>query len=297
MRLALGPVAYLWPAAVLQCFYARVADWPVDVVYLGEVICAKRRELSLDGWLELAEGLRAAGKEVVLSSLALIEAASEAGALERLARNQRFPVEANDMAAVHLLEGGGFVVGPHVNVYNAETLHLLRECGATRWVPPVELSRHTLASLQSARPDGLETELFAFGRLPLAFSARCFTARAHNVGKDQCELRCGDYPDGLPVDTQEGARLFAINGIQLQSASPCNLIGELEAIRDIGVDLLRISPVSEGTGDVVRTFRDAVDGMLDATEASGVLARQLGPAWSNGYWHGEPGMSPGTADA
>ncbi len=41
------------------------------------------------------------------------------------------------------------------------------------------------------------TEVFAFGRMPLAFSARCFTARHHRLKKDECDFRCRDDADGM----------------------------------------------------------------------------------------------------
>ena len=140
MKLALGPIPYFWPHDKVYAFYERAADWPVDIVYVGETVCPKRRNLKLEDWLALAERLTAAGKEVVLSTLVLLEAESELGALERICSNGRFSVEANDMAAVQLLSGRGpFVAGPHINAYNGETLALLAECGARRWVLPIEL--------------------------------------------------------------------------------------------------------------------------------------------------------------
>jgi collagenase-like PrtC family protease len=158
--------------------------------------------------------------------------------------NGRFSVEANDMGAVNMLaDRARFVAGPHLNVYNASTLELLHAAGARRWVMPVELGREVLARLQAARPAGLETEVFAFGRLPLAFSARCFTARAHNLAKDDCGLRCADYPDGLLLSTQEAKPFLTLNGIQTQSAETCNLAGELAELQALGVDVLRISPM------------------------------------------------------
>ncbi len=51
------------------------------------------------------------------------------------------------------------------------------------------------------------TEVFAFGRMPLAFSARCFTARHHRLKKDECDFRCRDDADGLLLATSEGERL------------------------------------------------------------------------------------------
>lgn len=288
MKLALGPLLYFWPREQVLDFYRAAADWPLDVVYLGEVVCAKRRALNLDDWLALADSLRAAGKEVVLSSLALVEADSELRSLRRLADNGRHTLEANDWAAVHLLGGKApFVAGPHLNVYNGETLALLAEQGARRWVMPVELSRETLAAMQAVRPAGMQTEVFAFGRLPLAFSARCFTARARGLPKDSCQFCCGDYADGLLAESQDGAPFLALNGIQTQSASTCSLLDAVPELAAAGVDVLRLSPQSRHMAEVVAAFRSAVDGGHAAASAiSGLTAGAL----SNGYWYGEAGM-------
>ena len=159
MKLSLGPILYFWDRDAVFDFYARVGDAPVDIVYLGEVVCAKRRALRSEDWLRIAEELESAGKEVVFSTLALIEAESELGGMRRLCDNRRFPVEANDMGAVNLLAGRTrFVAGPHLNIYNAGTLALLAAAGARRWVMPVELGRDLLAPLQATRPAGMETE-------------------------------------------------------------------------------------------------------------------------------------------
>ena len=292
MKLALGPIPYFWPRDRVHAFYERAAGWPVDIVYLGETVCPKRRDLNLEDWLALAERLTTAGKEVVLSTLALFEAGSELGALERICSNGHFSVEANDMAAVQLLSGRGpFVAGPHINVYNGDTLALLAECGAQRWVLPVELSGATLADLQEQRPAGLETEVLAFGRLPLALSARCFTARARNLPKDQCDFCCADYPGGVPMRTQEGDVLFTMNGIQLLSAAPCNLLGAVSTLASVGVDVLRIAPLPDGTEEAVSAFRAVLSGYLDAADADEILAPFAPTGWCNGYWHGAEGMA------
>ena len=287
MKLSLGPIQYYWPIETVQAFYTRARDWPVDIVYLGEVVCSKRRELRLLDWLEIADMLEGAGKEVVLSTLALMEAESELITLQKICENGDFKVEANDMAAVHLINSRPFVAGPHLNLYNASSLELMRENGAVRWVMPLELSARTLGELQSGRPDGLETEVFAYGHMPLSFSARCFTARAHNVPKDQCELRCIDYPHGMPLQTQEDQELFTINGIQLQSGLPSNLLGEIESLRQLQVDVLRLSPQAEGMQQIVTAFDAARKG--EQSEAiTALMAAET--EWCNGYWHGEAGM-------
>ncbi len=287
MKLSLGPIQYYWPVDQVQAFYTQAKDWPIDIVYLGEVVCSKRRELRLLDWLKIADKLEAAGKEVVLSTLALLEAESELKALQKICDNGDFKVEANDMAAVHLINSRPFVAGPHLNVYNVSSLDLMLETGAVRWVMPLELSAKTLGELQAQRPAGLETEVFAYGHMPLAFSARCFTARAHNVPKDQCELRCLDYPQGMPLQTQEDQELFVINGIQLQSGLPCNLLGEMDTLQQLKVDVLRLSPQANGMEQIVTAFDDARRGVASDAIDSLMKSEQ---EWCNGYWHGEAGM-------
>jgi hypothetical protein len=51
-------------------FYFRIADEaPVDAVYFGEVVCSKRAPLTEAHLQDAAERLRAADKQVVLSTL------------------------------------------------------------------------------------------------------------------------------------------------------------------------------------------------------------------------------------
>jgi collagenase-like PrtC family protease len=196
------------------------------------------------------------------------------------------------MAAVNMLAGRGpFVAGPHTNTYNSETLELLAEAGVRRWVVPVELARETLSALLRRRPAGMETEVFAFGRLPLAFSARCFTARAHNLPKDECDFRCVDYPDGMPLLTQEREPFLMLNGVQVQSARTYSLTQEINALRELEVDVIRLSPQSCGMFEIINVFRDVVDGCLDPQKAGNELMPFMSAGPCDGYWHGLPGMS------
>lgn len=289
-KISLGPLLYYWPRDQILEFYRMIGEAPVDIVYLGETVCSKRNQMRTDDWLTLAEQLTEAGKEVVLSTLALLEAESELIRLRRICGNGTYWVEANDMGAVHLMAGQPFVSGHSVNVYNERTLRVLASQGLKRWVMPLELSFETLAEMQAVRPAGVETELFVFGRLPLAYSARCFTARAHNLPKDDCQYRCLDYPDGLTLSAQDGTRFLALNGIQTQSAQTFNLLGELPTIQKLGVDVIRISPQSRGTEQIIAIFRGCLKGELDREEGDRRL-RSLMPAGPcDGYWFGDAGM-------
>ena len=291
MRISLGPLLYFWPRERVLAFYRGVADLPLDVVYLGETVCSKRRQLSSRDWLALAGELLASGKEVVLCSLTLVEAASELAALRRLCENGDLPVEANDLAAAQHLAALGrpFVGGSTLNIYNPRSLEVLRRQGMIRWVPPVDLGQEAIATLAAAASPALETELFAYGRLPLAYSARCYTARHYNLPKDECGFRCLDHPDGLALHTREGRPFLTLNGIQTLSAAPCNLLGEWAAIQCLGVDLLRLSPTGDDTAARVWALREALDAGPGAPLPPGLAAE----GGSDGYWRGGPGMGAG----
>ena len=288
-RISLGPILYYWPRAVVDAFYDAVCASPVDIVYVGEVICGKRHEVGFADWMAIARRLAAAGKEVVLSCLALTESETDLRVLRRIVGNGEFAIEANDMGAVGVAAQARapFVIGPHVNAYNPAALRVLIAQGATRWVAPAELSHESLQATRRELGMPIDTEVFAYGRLPLAFSARCFTARFHDRPKDDCGFTCLDAADGIDVQTADGEPLFALNGVQTQSAQRYSLLPVLDDVVRLGIGVLRISPMSRGTLDVVVAMRDCLDGRLDATAA----ARRLDAAGASaGYWRGNAGI-------
>lgn len=290
MKLSLGPLLYYWSREDTFAFYQAAAAWPVDSVYLGETVCSRRHTLRLPDWFDLADQLAAAGKEVVLSSQALIESESDLKALRKIARNGKFLVEANDFGAVRLLAEAGvpFVAGPTLNAYNPDTLAMLHELGAVRWVPPVEMPAKMLAAMPV--PAGMATEFFAHGRLPLAFSARCFTARHYNLQKDDCQFKCLDHPDGLTLRTREGEAFLTLNGIQTQSARVYSLAHRIDELRAAGVTMLRLSPQSQRMAQVVEVFRELIAGTLAPAEAPARLARLMPGEPCDGYWLGQAGL-------
>jgi len=291
MKISIGPISYFWERQKVFDFYKDLEESAVDIVYLGETICSKRREVAFADWLNIANKLTKSGKEVVLSTLTLIEAASELSLQGRIAKNDQYTIEANDMAAIYKLNGQQpFIIGPHINTYNSGTLELFNDMGAHRWVIPVELGNETISKIKQTCPAGMETEMLVFGNLPLAFSARCYTARAHNRPKDSCDFICLDYPDGLPMFTQEKEPFLILNGIQTQSIAKQNLVTLLDDINELGIDVVRIMPQSEGTTEIIDIFHKVLSGNMQAETALEKLATFQLYGKCNGYWFGEEGM-------
>ncbi|WP_174849125.1 U32 family peptidase [Yersinia artesiana] len=288
MKYALGAVLYYWPKTDIETFYQAAANSSADIIYLGENVCTKRREMKVGDWLALAKDVAASGKQVVISTLALLQAPSELNELKRYVENGEFLLEANDLGAVNMAAERGlpFVAGHALNCYNAYTLRILHRQGMMRWCMPVELSRDWLANvLQQCEELGFrnqfEVEVLSYGHLPLAYSARCFTARSEDRAKDECETCCIKYPQGRPVLSQEDQQVFILNGIQTQSGYCYNLGNDLISMQGL-VDIVRLSPQGMETLGVIDQFRANELGLNPLTLAD--------KADCNGYWRRLAGL-------
>ena len=222
------------------------------------------------------------------------EAPVERVVLGEVVCSKRLPFYQDRIAdAVDRLQRGGapFSVGPLVNVYNEGTLGFLAARGATTVCLPPELGLASVATLAAAGARlGVMIEVWGYGRLPLAISARCYHARLAGLAKDSCRFVCDADPDGLALETLDGQPFLAVNGVQTVSESWANLAGDLGRLGEAGVGALRLSPHTGDMVEVARLFRAAADARIGPDEAiAGLAALAPERRFSNGFLFGRSG--------
>lgn len=293
IALTMGPVLFNWPVDQWLDFYARIADEaPVDVVYLGEVVCSKRTPFYLSAMADAVDRLQRGGKTVVLSTLALITLMRERKECAELIDCESFEIEVNDITALAKWDKGQrFRIGPYVNVYNEDTLAFLADLGTSSVCLPPELPFSAVENLATvAGALNVACEIWSFGRIPLAMSGRCYHARIDGLTKDACQFGCARDRDGLEVSTLNGKGFLAINGVQTLSYSYSNNITHVDQLAGAGVTALRLSPHSCNMAEISHTFRDRLDGLISPDEAMAQIQATCGPvAFSNGFLFGEAG--------
>ena len=288
MELTLGPVLFDWTREELLDFYKKAASLDVETVYIGELVCVKRKGLSVDDISEIAALLTAAGKEVILSTPVVVSNEEELRHVRSL-EECGLPIEANDASALGLFEESGLLraAGPHITSYNAPDVEFLRSLGIARITFPVELPAESVA--YNIEKTGIKAELFAHGKVPLAFSWRCYTSRSFGRSKSDCRLDCSKFPEGMDIKTLDGEPIFNINGTSIVSADTYSMIGLTDALGESGVSALRISPHQEHTADIVALFRERLGGAITAEAAVKECERIHNGRLSNGWFAARAG--------
>ena len=291
MQLTLGPVLFNWNPDQWRDFYFRIAEEaPVDTVVVGEIVCSKRSPFIADQIPTVIERLVACGKRVLLGSLTLMSLPRERRQMAELAETKDFMMEVNDLSCLGMIGGRPFAVGPFVNIYNEAAAAYFASRGAERICLPPELPLPSIREIAAALPE-VAFEVFSFGRVPLAISARCYHARLNKLSKDNCRFVCDRDPDGLAVLTLDNEPFLAMNGVQTLSYACTSFLGEIEDLAAAGVRALRLSPQHCDMVAIAKAFRSVIDGKDSAAEAARALSQIYPIPITNGFLYGKPGST------
>ncbi len=291
MDLTAGPTQFFWSKTRWLEFHTSLVDTLVARVVLGELVCSKRLPFYQEHIAEAIDTLQNAGKEVALTSLALVTLKRERKLTADLV-DMGLPVEVNDLSALpHLPKGTPFWVGPLVNVYNEGTLTWLASLGATRVCLPPELPLESVEVLAKTATDlGVAVEVWGHGRLPLAISGRCYHARLHGRTKDNCQFACEDDPDGLEVKTLEGQPFMTMNGVQTLSSTHAAAVYQTDTLAHAGVTALRLSPQSQDFPAICAAYHALLQGdTTAATTAAKLQSLTPDARFSDGFLQGACG--------
>lgn len=287
-QLTLGPVLFNWPAHKKLDFYNMIADEAdIKTVYLGEVVCQKRFACWGEVYDKIVDRLVKAGKQVIISSLALVNTDKELEIIKRYATESDLMIEANDISVLASVPPGKFCLGPYINVYNEDSLNFYANKGAAHITFAPELPRDSIEIL-SRGP--MAKELTVFGRLPLAISARCAHARIYKQQKSNCKYVCDKDSDGLTVETLDQQPFLVINGLQTMSYAYCNMLGELADLVQLGITRFRISPHDTNMLKVIDCFNKVLQQEISANKGQQLLNALLPDVdFANGFFHGTAG--------
>ncbi len=292
INIAIGPAPYNWGKPQLLDFYCReLADTNVQAVYIGNTICHKRNILSRDDLRKIVAALNNRGIKVYYSSLALSTTSEEFNYVKDVA--PLFDgLEVNMLGFFNMLKHDEFqnleiILGPYLNLYNWRSAAYLKKFKPKRLVAPFEISLENAADI--AEKSQIPIELTAWGNLSTALSWRCYTARAVNRSRENCDNICFKYPEGMLLKTVEGEDLFRIDGLQVQSAKTHCLVEHLDKLKENGVSTVRIYPQLGHTAEIVDTLAQVLEGKQDAKASLEYLAPYAPSGFCNGWLWGKAG--------
>ena len=295
-ELTLCPLFFNWDADTRKDFYYKIADESLfDTVYIGEVVCSKREPFYASVMPSVCERLKASGKTVVFSTLALVSSEAELSRIKELidyCAEHNILIEANDVACLQALKGKAkHIIGPFINVFNESTLDFLVKNGASRIVFPSEIPFSSIKTLAS-KAKNTELEVLVFGKSPLAIAARCYHARAFGIKKHECKIICASDSEGLCASSLDNQELFSVNGTQTLSYGYTVLLNELPLLQKAGVTGFRLSPQAVDMPAVCSIYRDVLDAKTTASEAMAKLKEiTKNTPYINGFFHGISGMA------
>ncbi len=287
---------------------------PYDAVCLGNTYCRRvegnfAEELGLLS--DAVASLHDKGKKVYVTSPAaprgpdiphverLIDAAAAAGAEA---------IEVHNMGVLRVLREKGIPLPAHMgafaNVYTHLAAKVMRDYGATRVRPNVEVSIAEMAVI--ARDAGVEVEILAHGKIPLGITEKCFLLEGPEETDPGCPAACVEEhwltagkPGGKGQRSGEGAWVLKNVGKGVLSGKDMCVIEHLPEILAGGIRIFKVEGLYETAAyrsEVGAAYREALSRALSGREYAvtprwaQILRKHSPNGFCNGYYFGRSGQ-------
>jgi putative protease len=195
---------------------------------------------------------------------------------------------------------------------------MYRDLGFTRLVLGREASLDDIAAVKNALPD-VELEVFVHGAMCMAYSGRCFISQhltSRSANKGDCAHSCRwdlrllsqgspQGSDEAPLVMEEKKRPGEYYPVEesdryttIMSSKDLNMIHHLGALRDAGVDSIKLEGRMKSAyyvSMVTRSYRAALDDLDQPSEANRSFTRELEfvshREFSTGFYFGTEDIS------
>ena len=213
-----------------------------------------------------------------------------------------------DLGALELVRRYAPHVAPHLStqasVMSAAAADAWMRLGVRRVVLAREMTLAQIAALRRRCSRELELEAFVHGSMCMAYSGRCLLSAElmgaeRSAGKGACTQPCRwgwslvEERSGATVGVETDAR-----GSYLLSSNDLCMIEHVDALRDAGIDALKVEGRAKGSyyvACVTNAYRHVLDGAPVAPWRAELDAVSHRP-YSTGFFFGSPEQNPGRVE-
>lgn len=270
----------------------------LDSIYLGEVYCAKRGNLSLSR--KLAEKIKGLEKKVYFSTLVM---PTNENSLKYIRRYFRLAEEGifdalcvNDSGALEIglkeFPQVKIFAGPYLDIRNPSTAKVYADLGVKRIVLPYDLPFSEIAEI--SKSVAVEIEILGQGQIPILVSRRCFLMRAKGLKENEpCNFLCKkEYPQGMlisPLD-KEKEPLMILGGKVIYSYKNYSLLENLAEVITCGIKSIRIEEWQSFHPEIYQIYRTLLNDGLDKLPENFVRLSEFSPqGLCNGWFFAQEG--------
>ena len=190
-------------------------------------------------------------------------------------------------------------ISTQANVANYETAQVYADLGCSRIILAREISLKEIKEIRAKLSPKIKLEGFCHGAMCMAYSGRCFLslhAEGRNANLGECSQPCrynykiyleeekrpGEF---MPLETEQES------GTEIFSADDLNMLAHLDAMKDAGLDCIKIEGRLKSAfyvGLTTKAYRMALDKQGSLADLEKLLNATSHRPFSTGFYFDKP---------